>query len=242
MLQVLRAARPILGAGLAAAWLLASGAPSRAAMMASGAAPGPRASAVMPAQAPRRRRRPMSKPTSPSSISGCRLRRRRNPLQALRQHHAAECANNVEAAPPANASAVEGLRLAIQYGQQEIDGMKRMLPAYRRSTPACRRPSGRSPTRYFARAPANNREAVFPAIPPPGRQPKDSRDADLSSAAQRFFVIDLTAHRAGPTAVRQLADWGAEVIKIEPPGEQVDATGSRRDGPDFRTCIATSGR
>jgi len=49
-----------------------------------------------------------------------------------------------------------------------------------------------------------------------------------------FFVIDLTAHRAGPTAVRQLADWGAEVIKVEPPGEQVDATGSRRDGPDFQ--------
>ena len=33
----------------------------------------------------------------------------------------------------------------------------------------------------------------------------------------RFTVIDLTAHRAGPTAVRQLADWGANVIKIEAP-------------------------
>ena len=49
-----------------------------------------------------------------------------------------------------------------------------------------------------------------------------------------FRVIDLTAHRAGPTAVRQLADWGAQVIKIEPSGELVDATGSRRDGPDFQ--------
>ncbi len=49
-----------------------------------------------------------------------------------------------------------------------------------------------------------------------------------------FKVIDLTAHRAGPTAVRQLADWGADVIKIEAPGEHTDATGSRRDGPDFQ--------
>ncbi|MEE8351746.1 MAG: CaiB/BaiF CoA-transferase family protein [Rhodospirillales bacterium] len=52
----------------------------------------------------------------------------------------------------------------------------------------------------------------------------------------RFTVLDLTRVRSGPTAVRQFADWGANVIKIEAP-ENMDASkgmGGVRDGPDYQ--------
>jgi len=57
-----------------------------------------------------------------------------------------------------------------------------------------------------------------------------------SRALERFTVLDLTRVRSGPTCVRQLADWGANVIKIELPpepgaGEQL---GGPREGSDFQ--------
>ena len=39
---------------------------------------------------------------------------------------------------------------------------------------------------------------------------------------ERFTVLDLTQVRSGPAAVRQFADWGANVIKIEQPKEDAD--------------------
>jgi formyl-CoA transferase len=50
----------------------------------------------------------------------------------------------------------------------------------------------------------------------------------------RFKVLDLTRVRAGPTAVRQLADWGADVVKIEAPPGPGEGMGGPRHGPDFQ--------
>src|ERR1700738_4863010 len=50
-----------------------------------------------------------------------------------------------------------------------------------------------------------------------------------SQALSRFTVLDLTRVRSGPTCVRQRADWGANVIKIDALLE--DAAGEQPGGP-----------
>src|SRR5207247_8768203 len=56
-----------------------------------------------------------------------------------------------------------------------------------------------------------------------------------STALARFRVLHPSAVRAGPTCVRQLAEFGADVIKIEtPPSIESETMGGPRDGPDFQ--------
>jgi crotonobetainyl-CoA:carnitine CoA-transferase CaiB-like acyl-CoA transferase len=55
-----------------------------------------------------------------------------------------------------------------------------------------------------------------------------------SKALARFTVLDLTRVRSGPTCVRELADWGANVIKIETPPGLEEPMGGPREGGDFQ--------
>ena len=56
-----------------------------------------------------------------------------------------------------------------------------------------------------------------------------------SSALCRFRVVDLTQVRAGPTAARQLADWGADVIQVQMPEHmRGDDTLGGQEGSDYQ--------
>ena len=61
-------------------------------------------------------------------------------------------------------------------------------------------------------------------------------DRPASTALDHIRVLDLTRVRSGPTCVRQLADWGADVVKVEMPEalEADGALGAGRATADFQ--------
>jgi crotonobetainyl-CoA:carnitine CoA-transferase CaiB-like acyl-CoA transferase len=80
-----------------------------------------------------------------------------------------------------------------------------------------------------AKIPAAARASGNPALEAPAMPfPRASK------ALTRFTVLDLTRVRSGPTCVRQLADWGANVIKIETPPGLEEPMGGPREGGDFQ--------
>ena len=59
-------------------------------------------------------------------------------------------------------------------------------------------------------------------------------DAEAPLPLVGVKVLDLTLARAGPTCVRHLADWGADVLRIEPPDAAEGEITGRRDGFDHQ--------
>ena len=115
-------------AAVAAGLLLAAGLPARAALTAGGAAPPPGERPLLLAQASAQ-----PAPNVEANIAQLHQRLQIAPAQepqfealanVMRQN-----ARIMSSPPAAGSNAVEGLSLAIQYGQQEIDGMRRLLPA-----------------------------------------------------------------------------------------------------------------
>lgn len=132
--------RFLAAAGLSAALMLAT-MPSEAALPGDDAEPTSDAGPLLLAQAP------APAPNLEANIA--QLHQQLQITSAQEQQFEAlanimrQNARMTPSAPPANPTAVEGLRLAIQYGQQEIDGMRRLLPAlqalYARLSPAQQR-------------------------------------------------------------------------------------------------------
>lgn len=114
-------------AGLAIGLMMVAAAPAPGGLPQTGAAPPTDARPILLAQAA---------PAPPNVEANIAQLHQRLQITPAQEPQFAALANvmrqnerSAPAGPPANPNAVEALRLAIQYGQHEIDDMKRLLPA-----------------------------------------------------------------------------------------------------------------
>ena len=78
-----------------------------------------------------------------------------------------------------------------------------------------RRPEGLAGDQSIAHHSDSGRSDMHKSVDASGQAAPQDQAGRLPLS--RFKVIDLTLARAGPSCVRTLADWGADVIRVEPP-------------------------
>lgn len=202
--------RLVLAASLAAAGLMPSGAPSRAAAMAAamtGQAPRHRALPLLPAQAP------PPAPNIEANIAQLYQRLQITPTQEPRFEALANVMRQnarmmPNAPPPTNLDPIQGLRFAIQTDEQELVGLKRMLPPLQALYASLSPTQQRIADQVFRQGPEGEGFAGHSSLTSP-RTPATANDL-FDTAARRSHLLRASSSVAA--AERSCRSWARSSI------------------------------